>query len=51
MTIKDLYEWALTHNIEDYDVRVLCTWEEIAVGIDKNKLDVDHKNKKVIIND
>lgn len=51
MTVKELYEWALTHNAEDYDVRVLCAWEEIAVGIDKNKLDIDHETKKVIIND
>lgn len=51
MTIKDLYEWSLTHNIEDYDVRVLCAWEELAIDIDTKKIDVDHKNRKIIIKD
>lgn len=51
MTIREFYEWALTHNIEDYNLRVFCCWEEVAKEVNKEKLDVDHKNKYVIIDD
>jgi hypothetical protein len=55
MTIKELYEWSLKHNSEDYELFVvdeLFVVEVLAkevTSIDKDDLEINQEGKQVII--
>jgi hypothetical protein len=55
MTIKELYEWSLKHNSEDYELFVvdeLFVFEVLAkevTSIDKDDLEINQEGKQVII--
>lgn len=49
MTIKELYESALKHNSEDYELAMVDVLNAEVVPVTEDDLDIDHKGKKVII--
>lgn len=49
MTIQELYDRALAHGSEDYEVLIFDQWEEYAIPLTEGKLAVNNKDKKVII--
>ena len=55
MTIKELYEWSLKHNSEDYELFVvdeLFVFEVLAkevTSIDEDDLEINQEGKQVII--
>ncbi len=49
MTIKELYESALKHNSEDYELAMVNVLDAEVVPVTEDDLDIDHKDKKVII--
>lgn len=46
MTIEELYQWALNHNIEDYNITLL---DLVFTKLQKEKLIVNNKTKEVYI--
>lgn len=38
MTVKELYEWALAHNVEDYQLHIYCTEDNIETNENADKL-------------
>ena len=38
MTIKELYEWALAHNVEDYQLHIYCTEDNVETNENADKL-------------
>lgn len=49
MTIKELYEWSLAHNSEDYELLTFDQWEEVAKPVTEDRLENIHEGKKVTI--
>ena len=49
MTIKELYERALKHNSEDYELMVVNCLDVEVAAITEGMLDIDRKNEQVII--
>ena len=49
MTIKELYEWSLKHNSEDYKLMVVnCLDAEVAPVAD-GIIDIDHEGEQDVI--
>ena len=46
MTIKELYEWSLKHNSEDYELLTFDPWEEVAKPVTEDRLENIHEGKK-----
>lgn len=46
MTIEEFYQWALNHNIEDYNITLL---DLDFIKLDKNKIIINDKTKEVYI--
>lgn len=38
MTIKGLYSWALAHNVEDYQLHIYCTEDNVETNENADKL-------------
>ena len=49
MTIKELYEWSLKHNSEDYELLTFDPWEEVAKPVTEDRLESIHEGKKVTV--
>ena len=49
MTIKELYEWSLKHNSEDYELLIFDQWEEVAKPVTEDRLENIHESKKVTV--
>lgn len=49
MTIKELYEWSLKHNSEDYELLTFDPWEEVAKPVTEDRLENIHEVKKVTV--
>ncbi len=51
MTIKELCEWSLKHNSEDYELMVVNTLYlgTPTVPVTEGMLDIDHASEQVII--
>lgn len=45
MTVKELYEWALTHNVEDYQLHIYCMEDNVETNENADKLcEIDNNN-------
>lgn len=45
MTIKELYEWALEHNVENYQLHIYCTEDNVESNENADKLcEIDNDN-------
>lgn len=49
MTIKELYERALKHNSEDYELMVVNCLDVEVAPVTEGMLDIDHASEQVII--
>ena len=49
MTIKELYEWSLKHNSEDYEFLIFDQWEEVAKPVTEDRLENIHESQKVTV--
>lgn len=49
MTIKELYQWAIENNIEDYDIKICDDAYGWYYHIDSGGLEIDDANEEVII--
>lgn len=49
MTIKELYEWSLKHNSEDYELLIFDQWEEVAKLVTEDRLENIHESQKVTV--
>ena len=49
MTIKELYEWSLKHNSEDYELLIFDQWEEVTKPVTEDRLENIHEAKKVTV--
>lgn len=45
MTIKELYEWALERNVENYQLHIYCTEDNVETNENADKLcEIDNNN-------
>lgn len=49
MTIKELYEWSLKHNSEDYKLMVVNCLDAEVAPVAEGMLDIDHEGEQVVI--
>lgn len=49
MTIKELYEWALANNVEDYKLRYFDDWDEETADVKAEQFEVYEKEKIVVM--
>ena len=49
MTIKELYEWSLKHNSEDYELMIVNCLDVEVVPVAEGMLDIDREGEQVII--
>jgi len=49
MTIKELYEWSLKHNNEDYELMAVNCLDAEVAPVTEGMLEIDHEAEQVII--
>lgn len=49
MTIKELHEWALANNVEDFKLRYFDEWAENANDVKVEQLEIYKKEKVVLL--